>query len=91
MTGTKPQYRERIDRGLDELEKLRDEIKLKLHLAEMDAQSTWRRLEPKLDELESTVERQGSTVAETTANMTEDLVKSFRQLRDKIAAHHAPH
>jgi hypothetical protein len=91
MTGTKPQYRQRIDHGLDELEKLRGEIKLKLHLAEMDAQSTWRRLEPKLDELESTVERQGNAVAETTANLTEDLIKSFRQLRDKIASHHAPH
>lgn len=91
MTGNRPQYREQIDRGLDELEKLRGEIKLKLHLAEMDAQSTWRRLEPKLDELESTVERQGNAVAEVTANLTEDLLKSFRQLRDRIASHHAPH
>ncbi len=91
MSGMKPEYRERIDRGLDELEKLRGEIKLKMHLAEMDAQSTWRRLEPKLDELESAVERQGTAVAETTAHLTEDLLKSFRQLRDKIASHHAPH
>lgn len=91
MTGQKAQYREQIDRGLDELEKLRDEIKLKLHLAEMDAQSAWRRLEPKLDELETTVQRQGNTVAETTVDFTEELLKSFRQLRDRIAAHHAPH
>ena len=40
-----------IDKALDELETLSDEIRVKIHLAGMDARKTWsENLEPKLDE-----------------------------------------
>ncbi len=46
-----PKLRASIEKALDELETLSDEIRVKIHLAGMDARDTWdKQLEPKLDE-----------------------------------------
>lgn len=76
-----------LRKGIDELEQLRDEIKLRLHLAGMDATTAWNKLEPRLDKLEQQLEREGSHVADTTNELTNDLVKSFRQFRDRLFDH----
>jgi hypothetical protein len=50
-TKTDPKLRASIDKALDELETVSDEIRVKLHLAGMDARDTWDKdLEPKLAE-----------------------------------------
>ena len=42
-----------VEAALDELQKLADEIKVKLHLAGMDAKQAWGKLEPKLEDAKS--------------------------------------
>ncbi len=73
--------------GIDELEQLRDEIKLKVHLAGLDATTAWNKLEPRLDHLEQQIEREGAHVADATTKIADDLVKSFRELRDRLFDH----
>ncbi len=52
MTHPDSQLQADIARQLAALRALRDEARLKSHLASMDAREAWRRLEPKLVEAE---------------------------------------
>ena len=48
---TMSELRTEVDRALTDLEQLADEVRVKLHLAELDAKDTWStKLEPKLFE-----------------------------------------
>jgi len=50
--GTKThELRKNIDDALNDLEQLADEVRVKIHLANMDAKDVWnKKLEPRLDE-----------------------------------------
>ena len=65
-----------VDQALAELETVTDEIRVKLHLASMDAQDTWNaKLEPRL--FEARVHAQEAKDASKAA--IEDAVKAFRE------------
>lgn len=69
---------------LEELRKLRDEIRVKVHLAGMEARERWEELEPKLEELEGQLERSGARATEATSIFFEELAAAFRRFRDRI-------
>jgi hypothetical protein len=68
----------------DELVRLRDEIRLKVHLAGMEAQSTWKDLEKQLEMLENRLGLEGNHVAETTRQIASELRESFRDFKQSI-------
>lgn len=70
--------------AIEELTRVRDEIRVKLHLAGMEAKERWAELEPKLDKVEQDVEAAGETVAEATGKLLSDIGKSIRELGDKL-------
>lgn len=74
MTDTTPQ-------PLQELRRIVDEIKLKIHLAGMDARARWQELQPRIAELETKFERTGNLISEQVAS----IAKALRQLRDRLA------
>jgi chromosome segregation ATPase len=74
MTDTTPQ-------PLEELRRIVDEIKLKIHLAGMDARARWQELQPRIAELETKFERTGNLISEQVAS----IAKALRQLRDRLA------
>jgi hypothetical protein len=47
MSDAKREFRAQVDRAIEELKAMRDEIKLKLHLGGMDAKDAWKKLEPR--------------------------------------------
>lgn len=55
--------RETIEKAKKDLAQLRDELKLKVHLAKKDAESTWKDLEPRIAQLEKQLDQaaQGAT------------------------------
>lgn len=61
------------------LQQLRDEIRLKLHLASMDAKQEWERLEPQIDHTLSTFES-------VTRETIDDLKKRMTELRIRLKA-----
>lgn len=61
------------------LQQLRDEIRLKLHLASMDAKVEWDRLEPQVEHALSTID----SVARETVD---DLKKRMTELRIRLKA-----
>ncbi|MBK8263319.1 MAG: hypothetical protein IPK80_18490 [Nannocystis sp.] len=74
---------QRYHRGLADLRTLRDEIKLKVHLAGMDARAAWEQVEPRLSELE----RQAESIAEGAAQATTEATdKVIGDLKDTLTA-----
>lgn len=70
-----------IRTGLDHLTQLRDEIRVKLHLAGMDAKDAWTKLEPKVQE----AEHLAHDVSETTKHAVEDVVERVRAFRRTLS------
>lgn len=69
-----------IQTGLDRITTLRDEIKLKLHLASMEVKAEWNELEPKL----GGVEKAASELSDTAHAAVTDAVSRLSKLRDSL-------
>jgi hypothetical protein len=69
-----------MKRGVDLLKTLRDEIKVKLHLAGMDVRDQWAKLEPEL----SKVERAAEQATESSKKLMDDALKRLKALRDSL-------
>jgi hypothetical protein len=76
----KPQLKEEVDKAVAQLRSMRDEIRLQLHLAGMDAQEAWKKLEPSLGDLEQKL----GQVNEATKSKAQELLKRFGELRDRV-------
>jgi len=63
---------------LTELSQLRDELRVKLHLAGLEARAQWESVEPKLLGLERTIEQQSEGALEAAGELAVELVKAFR-------------
>mgnify|MGYP000308275066 CR=1 FL=1 len=74
-----------FEAGMDELRTLRDEVRLKLHLAKKDVQDQWEsKFEPKLERLE----QQARTATDNTKDAIRDALDqardAFRGFRDRL-------
>lgn len=76
--------RKRFDQDLAELKKMRDEIRLKLHLAGMDAKERWQKLEPKVEEIERKLEAGGEEILGATNKLFEEVGRAFREFAERI-------
>jgi len=77
--------------GYESLAELRDDLKVRVHLGEMEARDQWQKLEPKWWELQrkvTAVERASAgAVQEITAAaelLIEELFKSYGQIRKAL-------
>lgn len=61
-----------------EFQTLRDELRVRLHLASKEAQRQWEGLEERLVELERSLEQQGDSVRETASDVTVSVARVFR-------------
>jgi hypothetical protein len=77
-----------LQHRLDDLRKLRDEIRVKLHLGEMDARDAFKKLEPAVDKAEHEVTHLAKDAAGAVSNafaMTLDsLTDSLKKIRAKL-------
>jgi len=72
---TKQDFRKDVDRALDDLEQVAGEVRVKLHLAELDARDAWNtKLEPRL--FEARIHAREATAASKAA--IDATVKAFR-------------
>lgn len=70
-----------LDKRVEELQALRDDLKVRIHLASMEAKDAWNELLPKLEKAEKLAE---SAVIDTAKVALDDVIGSLKQLRDKI-------
>ena len=75
-----------FDRLMDDLKQARDEIKLKLHLASMDARDEWDDLEQKWAEFsaKADVSRSAEGVSGALDNLGEDLKQAYVRFRNAL-------
>ncbi|MEJ7603663.1 MAG: hypothetical protein WKG01_37595 [Kofleriaceae bacterium] len=69
----------------DDLRRVADELKLKMHLAGMEAREQWEKLQPKLAELEHSVEagaaKAGHAISEQVASLGSSLKKLLADIK----------
>jgi hypothetical protein len=81
MSDTTVELKNEIQKSLGLMRTLRDEIRVKLHLAGMDAKEEWRKLEPQLAD----IERAASELTETTSKAASEAVKRLSKLRSSLS------
>jgi hypothetical protein len=74
------QLKQQVHQGLEMLKTLRDEIRVELHLAGMDAKAKWKELEPRFEE----AERRAKDLSEVSRVAVDEAVKKLRDFRDSL-------
>ncbi|MCS6911695.1 MAG: hypothetical protein RMK29_01935 [Myxococcales bacterium] len=70
--------KQQLQGALGELKTLRDEIKVRLHLASMEAKTRWQQdLEPRLAQLETQLRDTGERVEEAARQRLAELMEAF--------------
>jgi DNA-binding transcriptional regulator GbsR (MarR family) len=80
MSQTTTELKKEIQKSLGLMRTLRDEVRVKLHLASMDVKDEWRKLEPQLTE----VERAADELTEATCSAVSDVVKRLSKLSSSL-------
>jgi hypothetical protein len=75
----------------DELRTVADEIRLKIHLASMEAKTYWEKLEPEVVKLERAVQEKGNEALDAARGAIDSVGQEVRKLRDQLLDHKSPH
>jgi len=74
-----------FETGLDELRTLRDEVRLKLHLAGRDVKDQWEStFEPKLEKLEQQARSATDNTVDAIRDALDQARDAFRGFRDRL-------
>jgi hypothetical protein len=81
MSQTTDTLKKQIQDRFDSMRTLRDEIKVRLHLASMDAKKDWQKIEPQLFEIEKTAD----DFTQATCDAVDDAVKRLSRIRASLS------
>ncbi|MGC4094859.1 MAG: hypothetical protein QM756_44465 [Polyangiaceae bacterium] len=70
---------------LQTIAQLRDEIRLKVHLAGLDARERWQEFEEQVKSLEFRIASEGEQMAGATEALARDLKQSLSDFRERLA------
>lgn len=74
-----------FETGLDELRTLRDEVRLKLHLAKRDVKDQWEStFEPKFEKLEQQARSASDNTMDAIRDALDQAKDAFRGFRDRL-------
>ena len=74
-THTKEELKRELNKAMDTLYRVRDEVKVRVHLAGSEAKEAWSKLEPKLEEAEKLAKDTSTQALETIVSLTRKLEK----------------
>jgi CBS domain-containing protein len=84
-------WKQRLEQELNELRRIRDELRVRVHLARQDAKDQWEKLEKRFGELESHGKRLAERtheplheLAEASRHLVDELRRGYRELRGKL-------
>ena len=66
------------------LQTLRDETKVKVHLAGMDIKTSWDELQPKIVEAEQAAQRAAESLSEATVETIKTTLKKLQKLAESL-------
>ena len=70
----------------NDLKRAADEIKLKLHLAGMDAKDAWEEVQPRLADFEQRFDAKAEEVGEELKALGRDIMKRLQNIKSKISS-----
>ena len=70
----------------NDLKRAADEIKLKLHLAGMDAKDAWEEVQPRLSDFEQRFDAKAEEVGEELKALGNDIMKRLQNIKSKISS-----
>lgn len=77
-------HNQQLGHRIDELETLRDEIAVKIHLAEMEVHDRWDAIRPRIDEVEFQAERATEATVDALMRSVDALRSSLKDLKSRI-------
>lgn len=84
------EWRQRLEKDLDELRRVRDELRVRIHLGRADAKDAWDRLERRFSELESHAKRAAQRteaplheLRDAARHLVDELRSGYRELRGR--------
>lgn len=80
MSQTTDDMKADLQKNLESLQTLRDEIRVRIHLAGMEVKDLWNKLEPRLLE----AERLAEEATETSRTALHDLLEKAKELRSSL-------
>ena len=79
------QLKEEVDKNLAKLATLRDEVKVQLHLASLDARKEWdEKLSPKMLEVEDSAKQMTESTRSAAMELVAKLEEFLTRIRDKV-------
>ncbi|HEY6561864.1 MAG TPA: hypothetical protein VI072_31565 [Polyangiaceae bacterium] len=76
--------RDELARDVDELVGLRDEVRLKVHLASLDAKATWKELEERFTTLQEHASSHKDEIVENGVQLARDIRKAIHKFRQTL-------
>jgi len=86
MGKAQDELKHQLQRGLDELRRLRDEIRLEIHLGSLEAKEKWEELEPRIRD----VETMAKDISNASRRAVQEVVDSLRRFRESLSPPHHP-
>lgn len=86
MGKAQDELKHQLQRGLEELRRLRDEIRLEIHLGSMEAKEKWEELEPRIRD----VETMAKDISNASRRAVQEVVDSLRRFRESLSPPHHP-
>jgi hypothetical protein len=77
MSEVSDELKKELRKTLDSLKTMRDEIKVKLHLAGQEAKERWQKIEPE-------IEKAGNEVAKTSKAAVDELVTRVKEFKKDL-------
>ncbi len=77
MSEVSDELKKEVRKTVDLLKTMRDEIKVKLHLAGQEATDRWQKIEPE-------IERAGNEVAKTSKAAVDELVTRVKEFKKEL-------
>jgi ElaB/YqjD/DUF883 family membrane-anchored ribosome-binding protein len=81
MNQTTRDLKAELDKSAALLRKLRDEVRVQLHLGGLEAKDEWHRLEPRL---EAVLERTTKEVSDASRVAVTEITEAVRKLRESL-------
>ena len=69
---------------VEEMKRLRDEIRIQVHLGEMEAKQWWNQVEPQLIALETNLEKGADKATGTATIVLDEFVNAFHRIAERI-------
>ena len=77
--------KQELEETRNDVQRVADEIKLKLHLAGMDAKDAWEELEPKIAEFEQQFDAKAGEVGEELKALGSEIKQRLLNIKDKLS------